>query len=290
MMRYDVLLRNQVLPYLGKTKVAMLQKKDIEGWVTKLASDDHGLPSITKATALLAQILDFAIDRNILTARNPVKGVELPSPPKTRKVALTPVQLKALASECEPYGGLIMFLGLTGTRISEALVLKVADIDLTERSVTIDKAFTFGEDYKLTEGPTKTNQVRKIPLPLILVEQLEQHVDGRAEEEYLFKGAGGGSLNYGWFRKRYFGPAVKKLGLSNVTIHSLRHSFASILIQNRAAISNVSAMLGHSSTQLTLKTYTHTYADGLRGDISKMDEIFGFQAGQERGREPARAV
>jgi len=84
--------------------------------------------------------------------------------------------------------------------------------------------------------------------------------------------------------------SVKNYGLSNVTIHSLRHSFASILIQNRAAISNVSAMLGHSSTQLTLKTYTHTYADGLRGDISKMDEIFGFQAGQERGREPARAV
>jgi len=168
-----------------------------------------------------------------------------------------------------------MFLGLTGTRISEALVLKVADVDLTEHSVTIDKAFTFGEDYKLTEGPTKTNQVRKIPLPLILVEQLKQLVAGRAEEEYLFKGAGGGALNYGWFRKRYFGPAVKKLGLSNVTIHSLRHSFASILIQNRAAISNVSAMLGHSSTQLTLKTYTHTYAEGLRLDISKMDEIFG---------------
>lgn len=274
MMRYEVLLRNQILPYLGERKLSAIHQKDIETWVSGLLSEGHGAASIGKALALVTQILNYAIDQNMLLTRNPALKVSAPEPTNRRKKALTPDELRDLAEACAPYEVLVMFLGLTGARISEALILRVGDVDLNEQFVTIDKAWTFGADYKLVEGSTKTNQVRRIPLPTVLIEMLTPVVEGRRKESFLFQGAKGEALNYGWFRKTYFSPAIQKLGLKNVTIHSLRHTFASILIQNKAVISNVSALLGHSSTQLTLNTYTHTYAEGMRQDMAKLDDIF----------------
>jgi integrase len=273
-MRYEVLLRNQVVPYIGGRRLASLEQKDIEAWVTKLIGEGHGAASIGKALALVTQILNYAVDLNMLTTRNPALKVKAPTLPNRRKKSLTPEQLVALAGACGTHSSLVMFLGLTGVRISEALILRVGDIETERGYVTIDKAWTFGEDYKAIEGTTKTNQVRRIPLPTTLLKIIEPLLEGKSKDSFLFQGGKGEALNYGWFRKRYFMPAVHTLGLKGITIHSLRHTYASILIQNNAAVSNVSALLGHSSTQLTLKTYTHSHAEGMRQDIVRLDEIF----------------
>jgi len=156
-------------------------------------------------------------------------------------------------------------------------------VNLDGSTVNIDKAVTFGADYLIKVGTTKTNQVRTVPLAQTVVERLRPLVHDQEPTAYLFRGSGSGMLNYGWFRRHHFAPAVKRAGLEGVTIHSLRHTFESLLISNHAAISNVSTHMGHSSSQITLKTYTHAYPAGLKTDIAKMDEIFGPRAGLERG-------
>jgi integrase len=284
MMRYEVLLKNQILPYIGTQKFVSISSSEIQDWIAKLKKSGHGAPSVNKAYALVRQIFELAVNRELIV-KNPARSVELPTVVEKRKHSLKPDELKALARECGKYKSLVLFLGLTGTRISEALALRVGDIDLKAGAVHVDKAFTLNKSYEVIEGTTKTNQVRSIPISKTLSTVLEPLVEGKDSEAFLFTGANGGPLNYGYFRKTFFAPAVKKLGLKGTTIHTLRHSFATLLMDNQAAVSNVSEMLGHSSTQLTLKTYTHTFSDSKKRDASKLDDIFADATGHDRGKE-----
>ena len=284
MMRYEVSLRNQILPFLGSKKLIALTSADVQAWVATLKKSGHGAASIEKAHSLLSQIYDLALDRDIVL-KNPTKKTELPTVIRKRQRSLSAAEVLQLAGECGEYRDLVMFLALTGVRISEALILNVSDVDFKAGCVYIDKAWTLDSDYKLIQGPTKTNQVRSIPLSKPLRQVLERVVGTRPKADFLFKGKKGGALSYGYFRKRYYKPAVEKLGLENTTIHTCRHSFASLLMDNNATVSNVSALLGHSSTQLTLKTYTHTFNEGMKRDTDKFDDIFGGDAGYERGTE-----
>lgn len=84
-------------------------------------------------------------------------------------------------------------------------------------------------------------------------------IDSKSNTDFMFIGANGDALDYGYFRRAYFAPAAKKLGLNEVTIHWLRHTCASMLIRIGAPISTISEILGHSSIKITLETYSHWY-------------------------------
>lgn len=78
-------------------------------------------------------------------------------------------------------------------------------------------------------------------------------------------------MDYDWLRQRVFMPAAKKLGLSGITIHSLRHTCASLLIRLKAPITTVSYILGHASVKMTLDTYGHYYEDDVASWMSTLD-------------------
>lgn len=84
---------------------------------------------------------------------------------------------------------------------------------------------------------------------------------GKGAEDFLFIGHCGEALDYGYFRRAYFAPAVEKLGLGDATIHWLRHTCASMMIKIGAPLTMISKILGHSSLKMTLDTYAHWYED-----------------------------
>jgi integrase len=286
MMRYEVLLRNQIVPTLGGTCLININDEVLQKWIAKLKKSGVGAASIHKAYKLVLQILQSArkIKKLVIHA---TESIELPKIVKKPQRSLNVSELLALAKECGPYEFLVLFQGLMGTRISEALALKVADIDFESKLVHVEKAWTFGEDYVQTMGTTKTNQTRSIPIPEALLEGLASAVSGRKPNDWLFTGAGGElPLNYGWFRKTYFVPAVKKLGLRDISIHSLRHTFASLVISTKAPVTNVSALLGHSSTQQTLETYAHLFNHELAENMNNVSDLIN-RSRDNKGTEAA---
>jgi integrase len=66
---------------------------------------------------------------------------------------------------------------------------------------------------------------------------------------------------------------VKKLGLRDISIHSLRHTFASLVISTKAPVTNVSALLGHSSTQQTVETYAHFFNHELAENMDNVSDL-----------------
>jgi integrase len=117
-------------------------------------------------------------------------------------------QVVELAAAAEPYGLLVRFLAYAGRRWGEMSALRVTNLDLLRRRMRITSAFVEVRG-QLVEGTPKTPQVRTVPLPRFLVDELAAHVEGLAPDALVFTTANGAPLWYSNFRRRHLGPGVR---------------------------------------------------------------------------------
>lgn len=270
---YDSQLKNHIIPTFGEKTLTGITTPSIREWVSSLEVGGIGATTIRQSYRLLHQILESALVDERIT-RNPAVGIRLPKTTKKKIEALTVEQVLTLARECGKNGLLIKFLAMTGVRINEALSLSVGDINIDSASVHISKTWTSTSSGKKVLGATKTREVRSIPLGPELLNELQDYITGKSENDWLFTGAAGDALDYGYFRRAIFEPATKKLGLTGVTIHTLRHTCASLLISLQTPITTVSQILGHASIKMTLDTYGHYYKDDAASWMNSYSKLF----------------
>lgn len=261
MIGYDGLIKNQILPHLGTVELRALDAPVLRKWITTLLKTT-GKPTVHKSGALMRQILKFAVKDNVLP-RNTALDIELPKLEQPEKTALTWTELVALADECGDMRTFVLFSGLVGTRIGETLALKVSDFDFKKNQFTVRRSWTLDSHGKPVEGPTKTRKSRPIPIPANILGPLLELTDEMPSSAYVFRGNYGQPLDSHLIRRNVLGPAAKRLGLENVTPHTLRHTCASLLISRKTPITTVSRILGHKTVTLTLNTYGHFYTDDL---------------------------
>jgi len=129
----------------------------------------------------------------------------------------------------------------SGLRVSEVVSLKVKDIDLKELIVHIKAGK--GKKDRITVVPKKIQK------------DLQKRISGKNNEEYVFESERGGKLTTHTAQK-VFANALKKSGVKKqATFHSLRHSFATHLLENGVDVRYVQELLGHKSIQTT-QVYT----------------------------------
>ena len=112
-----------------------------------------------------------------------------------------------------------------------------------------------------------------MPVSPDVLKELEPNLTAKSSEDWVFMGPRGKVMDYDWLRQRVFMPAVANLGLTGITIHSLRHTCASLLIKLKAPITTVSYVLGHASAKMTLDTYGHYYEDDTALWINQLTEF-----------------
>lgn len=195
-----------------------------------------------------------------LIESNPFSEVKLASVPERTPLFLTIQDAKQLLA-CIPEGWLrevVLFALLTGMRRGEVLNLKWENVDFTRRLVHIETSPSF---------KTKQGRRRTIPLnakALYLVRSRQ----GKSSCEHVF------SLNdrpiYGNWVQHLFKRYVRRAGLDErVHFHSLRHTFASWLVQNGASLYEIQKLLGHSGPQVT-QIYAHLSPSELHGTVDKI--------------------
>ncbi len=276
---YNSQLKLYLLPSFGERKLTSITTADIKKWVASLADSGVGATTIRQSYRLLHQILQAALEDELL-GRNPAIGIKLPKITTKPKQGLTAQELNDLADACGKYRTLVLFLGQTGLRVNEALALRVEDFNFSAKKVHVRHSWTtdeFGKKYRdkdgnLIPGPTKTGESRLVPLSSKMIELVKPLLEGKGDLDWVFVGANGHALDYGYFRRTYFEPATKKLGLVNVTIHSLRHTAASQLVAIGTPILDVSNVLGHASSKMTLDVYGHSYPDQSAAWMEKLGE------------------
>jgi integrase len=202
-------------------------------------------------------MLDWSVAARLLS-RNQAVGAKLPryTPKLARAASVESVH--RLAELVGPSArDLVLTLAYTGMRWGEATALRVEDIDLGRRRITVCRSFV-EVDGELRLGTPKSHRSRQVPIVSILAEILHQNMAGKGLDELVFGRANGSPWRNSNFRRdAKWDWATKEAGLPGFRIHDLRHTTASLMIESGASVVDVAAVLGHASSHTTLTIYAH---------------------------------
>lgn len=283
---YANLLKNNVIPVLGEIKFNELNGDILQFFIYQAQGKNNLSEKTTKdCLGIIKQIIadgqeEGVIPQFVYSKRKlKYKKTELIGEDKK---TYTEEEYKKIIDEILKnidYKKLGILLGLyTGMRIGELCALQFKDIDFKEKCVRVTKTLQRTYDPTKDINPseikitsTKTdNSNRNIPLTDEIVKIIEKMNTG--SENYVLTGKAK------WteprtFRRNYQ-SFMKKLEIQPLKFHCLRHTFASINIENGADIKTISEILGHSDIDVTLKIYTHTSKKAKRKAIENFDKLF----------------
>ncbi len=275
----------RIAPAFGNVPVNEISRSSIATWLSQLTVGPWAKVS---ALRLLRCVLEVAVADGRI-AINPAAGVSAPPiPPRERHRYLTAAEVNALAAALGDQGDVALVLAYTGLRWSELVGLRVMDVDLDLRRLYVRRSAPEVEG-KIVIGPTKTKASRRsVPLPAAVVEALRPHVTGRDPEAPAITSPEGGMLrSNNWRRHTHWNKVIKRLHLAPLTIHELRHTYASLACASGASLHFVQKTMGHSSPTVTANTYADLYADQLDDVAKNMDRII-TKTGQKPDKKKSK--
>ena len=154
----------------------------------------------------------------------------------------------------------------TGLRRGELLGLKWADVDLDRGMLKIQRAIS-RQNGKVVEAPLKTkNAYRTLPLSADAISVLKMQKCKVGNSEWVFPSPTGGPMSPDSVL-HMLQRVLKRAGLPRIRFHDLRHTFATMALQNGVDVKTVSSMLGHYSAGFTLDTYLGFLQVGTNGTL-----------------------
>lgn len=151
-------------------------------------------------------------------------------------------QRRLLAAADGPLRDLIGAALVTGARFGELSRLRVRDFDPVNGSIFV--------------AESKSGKARHVPLPPSGVRLFARLAEDRPRDAPLLVQDGGGAWKPATYQRR-FKAAVKAADLAEITLHELRHSYASTMVRGGAPLMVVAEALGHSGTRMVEKHYAH---------------------------------
>lgn len=241
----------------------------------------NNLPQKTNTTkriylSKIKRLFKYAISPYKILKISPAADIIAPKDKRCKKIhALTQEELSSVLNDLkDPYYDAYVIASIAayaGLRYGEILGLTWDSIDFTQKIITVSQQYNLVGDNKYGKKPTKSmNGYREIPIPHTLVSVLKEYHDStpipinkkvrRIFNQY--KSARTGSINYRIHRKH-----------PNITIHDLRHTYATQLLANGVDVRTVASLMG-DTIKTVIETYVH-YTDDMREKAQKdIDRIF----------------
>ena len=283
---YHGYIENHIKPQLGKIPLNDLttlhlqqfyKKLLAEGRVERIEAQKQPKGLSAKTVRNIHQIISSALklaNEQRLIARNPADGCALPKAEHKEMQTLPIEQLTSFLREAKDSGVFALYyIDLTtGLRRGELLGLKWSDIDLEKGDLRVQRQI--GRiDGKIIEMPLKTkNAYRTLPLSADAISVLKMQKCKVGNSEWVFPSPTGGPMSPDSVLHMLH-RVLKRAGLPKVRFHDLRHTFATLALQNGVDIKTVSGMLGHFSAGFTLDTYAHVTTSAKREAAKTMGSI-----------------
>ena len=283
---YRGYIDNHIKPNIGSIPLSKLSSLHLQQLYKKLLTggrverieskkQSKGLSAKTvrNINQVISSAMDFAKDQKLI-AGNPTDGCALPKLEHREMKTLPAEQLTSFLREAKETGVFEMYYIelATGLRRGELLGLKWEDIDLEQGSLRVQRQVC-RIDGEIVEAPLKTkNAYRVLPLSADAVEVLREQRRKSGGSQYVFPSPTGGPISPDSVLHMLH-RVLKRSGLSKVRFHDLRHTFATLALQNGVDIKTVSGMLGHYSAGFTLDTYTHVTTSAKREAANTMGSI-----------------
>jgi integrase len=285
--------------HLGEHRLQALRPANVAAFYTMLARSGLAPRTVRCVHAILRKALGQAKTWGIL-ANNAADTVRPPPAPDRELPILQPDRARELlgALRGKPIYLVAAIALATGMRRNEILALRWRDIDLDAGRLRVEQALEQTAAYGIrVKAPKTRNGRRTISLPAHLVAELRAHWRGQ-QERRLAIGAGkasadcpvlatvdGKPLSPGAVTRAWI-KATATAGIPGITLHSLRHTHASMLIASGMDLLTISRRLGHASPTITLTVYGHLIhgADDRAAQI--MDAAFGSKTVADSGQNP----
>lgn len=299
---------------LGQIALGRLKPSHIDAWTIQLrrqgptssTSSRPGARPLADATVqrvfrVLRQALDGAV-RDGLLARNPALSVALPlaERPEARVLALEEIiAILRAAKEMDErrltnggyrthHHAVFALIAATGLRKGEALALQWADVDFQRGTLSVRGSLSRVQGRWVITAP-KTKSSRRVLVPSAgVLDLLAQHRRVQADERlhaasawteggFVFTTATGAPLDPR-SALRAFTTAAEQAGISGVSVHTLRHSAATAMLDSGVHLKAVSELLGHAGTQITAEVYAHLTTPTARKALSDLGSGLGLDS------------
>ena len=276
---YKSNVKNHIAPVFGNKKLKDIETSDVSNFLTGL---DCKPLTANKIKIVFHSIMKYAVSQKYI-AENPCSGAIWKESTQKEYGEIENVlnlqqaqKLMELLDEYSIFNTIIKLLLLTGMRSGECLGLRWTSIDFENKTIFIDKTLSYADNQWFLSTPKTVRSTRTIAIDNNAIAILKKHRDEQNKQkeivgaawqhpELVFTSCTGHwydrSLLNSQFR-RFVKNHAEELELNhNITIHGLRHTNAALLLYAGEDIENISAHLGHASSDITSRVYAHMYAE-----------------------------
>ncbi len=269
---YSNYIEKHIIPGIGDIRLDKLTTIQIQQFYNRLKTSgrvqryehielkDKGLSNrfIHGVHGVLRSALAQAVKEKLITD-NPAEGCKLPKIEKKEMKVLLPEQIGAYLQEADQRGLLpAYYLELTsGLRRGELLALLWTDLDVENMTISVTKQVNRVNGQLRVSQPKTSNSVRTIPIPKQAVDLLILEHEKHPDNPYMFPSPKTGTMYDPDSFRHTHEKILAAAGIEHIRFHDLRHTFATLSLQNGVDVKTLSNTLGHYSAGFTLDTYTH---------------------------------
>lgn len=278
--KYDVMYKYHIKASLGHRFIKTIKTKDINTILTAMVNKGYSQSYVMSAYKTLHVTFQYALDNKYLKA-DPSQGSTLPKEVKSPIEVLSTEQISKLKELLSSSNCLLPFMiGIyTGLRPSEIVGLRWCDIDFKKKTIHVQRQLK-AESKRYALDKVKTAESNRIiKINDTLVNYLEKEKSKQQEHKQIAAEFWKENKVYSYFDKKvitvpdfvnikadgeclnggslkYIGRVAKKAGIP-FHPYIMRHTHATMLIENGASLKLVQLRLGHTKATTTLQTYSH---------------------------------
>lgn len=278
---YALILKSHLIPVFSD--YVSISEEDVQQFAFGKLESGLSKKTVHDIIAVLKSVGRFGAKRGMFGM--PSWDIEYPSDTAARNLPVLSLSdhkklLKAISSEPTTQNIGIMIALCCGLRIGEVCALQWKDVDMVRRIITV--VCTTGRIYncdlmtteQYVSTPKTRNSNREIPISASLFKALNAVKKQQKVEKYVV-GEGIKGKEPRTYRET-FNRTLKRLGITPIVFHGLRHTFATRCIESGCDYKTVSVLLGHSNVATTLNLYVHPNLDQKKRCISRMDKFLGI--------------
>jgi len=283
---YLNLMKNHIFPHIGQMPIGRLTSLDIQRMYNKTKESgrvprsenitDFSLSNNTVRSIhmLLRQCLEQAVKERRLPY-NPIDGCKPPPKEKKEMKVMPSEKVGVYLQAANQHGVLAMFfLELSsGLRRGELLALLWSDLDMRKLTISVNKQVSSRNGELVVTTPKTPNSTRTVAISRQTADLLAAEHAKHPDNPYMFPSPVTGNMFYPDSVGRMHKRLLRKAGLDIIRFHDLRHTFATLALQNGVDIKTLSSMLGHYSAGFTLDTYAHVTIKMQRDAANKVGKF-----------------
>lgn len=302
---YKNMIKKHIIPALGDIELSRLRKSKIKGFLAEKQKDGARADkkpgrlsnrSVEYIYVVLKSVLKHAVEDELLK-KSPAEGITPPRPGKSnikywerhqvekflRALRETNYKFKKMVFEGHRLYALYLLALTTGMRRGEILGLKWNSIDFKKKTIRIRSTLVDTDDGYLFQDSTKTGNERTISISNKLAATLDVH-KARQSQEFMALGRPEKDMGLVFTTttgtpisprnlNRQFQCLLKKFDLPQINFHALRHTCATMLIEDGIDLKTIADLLGHINSSMLLNIYSHVTSKMKDRAVNAFDDL-----------------